>query len=165
MQIFAIILVVVLAGVSAFWFTRSSHDAVSTMDTPAQTAATAVVPTVTPASSASTDTPAAAAEPASSYKDGTYTATGGYQSPAGPEHVTVSLTLKDQVVTDATFSGDATNPRSVMNQGKFAAGYTDLVVGKPLDSIDLTVVNGSSLTSRGFMQAVDEIKQEATTQG
>lgn len=97
----------------------------------------------------------------SAYRDGTFSATGEYNSPAGEETIDVSLTLKDGVVTDATFTGNATNPRSVAMQGNFEAGYKALVVGKSLDDLNLTVVNGSSLTPHGFMDAVADIKAEA----
>lgn len=97
----------------------------------------------------------------SAYVDGTYAATGEYRSPAGEETIDVSLTLENGVVTDATYVGRATNPRSVTMQANFAAGYQALVVGKPIDELDLGVVNGSSLTPKGFMDAVADIKAEA----
>jgi NifU-like protein involved in Fe-S cluster formation len=49
---------------------------------------------------------------ASSYKNGTFTQKGVYNSPAGSESVTVSVTLENGVVTNATFKGDATNKAS-----------------------------------------------------
>jgi uncharacterized protein with FMN-binding domain len=112
----------------------------------------------TPVQEAPEEEPVAAPD---GYKDGTYEAVGTYTSPAAPEDVKVSVTLKDNIVTAATFEGEAKNPASVQNQEKFNEGYTALVVGKPLDSIDLTVVNGSSLTPRGFMDALRDIKMEA----
>lgn len=104
--------------------------------------------------------PAPAAE-SQTYEDGTYNATGAYSSPAGQESVEVTLVLKDDMVTAATFKGNATHPTSKLNQQKFAAGYEVLVVGKSLDSISLTVVNGSSLTPKGFMDALADIKADA----
>lgn len=95
------------------------------------------------------------------YADGTYTKTGMYVSPAGQETVTVTVTLEGDVITDATFVGNATNPGSINNQAKFAAGYNALVVGKSIDAVALTVVNGSSLTGIGFMDALDAIKDDA----
>lgn len=90
-----------------------------------------------------------------------YSADGNYQSPAGMETVHVALTLKDDVITDATFSGDGTNPRTKVMQGNFAAGFKEVVVGKPIDQLSVGVVNGSSLTGKGFMDAVAKIKAEA----
>ncbi len=95
------------------------------------------------------------------YKNGTYSADGVYRSPAGGEIVHVSLTLKDDLVTDATFTGDATSPKSKAMQAAFSEGFKEQVVGKSLDEVSVGVVNGSSLTSGGFMDAVTKIKTEA----
>ena len=46
-------------------------------------------------------------------------------------------------------------------QGNFKAGFSELVVGKPVDQVSLSVVNGSSLTPKGFMDALAKIKAEA----
>lgn len=97
----------------------------------------------------------------STYKDGSYSADGTYRSPAGGESVHVMLVLKDDVVTGVTFTGDATNPKSVTMQGQFGAGIEAAVVGKSLDDVSVGVVNGSSLTGKGFMEAVEKIKVEA----
>jgi uncharacterized protein with FMN-binding domain len=97
----------------------------------------------------------------SAYKDGTYTADGTYVSPAGSEQVGVTLMLADGIVTDAQFEGKAKNPASVRMQGQFSQGYKAMVVGKPIDELNLSVVNGSSLTPKGFMDAVAKIKTEA----
>lgn len=95
------------------------------------------------------------------YKDGAYSAGGAYTSPAGPESVEVTLMLKDGAVTNVTFKGNAENPKSKMFQEKFGEGISAQVVGKSVDSLDLAVVNGSSLTPKGFMDALEKIKQEA----
>ncbi len=95
------------------------------------------------------------------YRDGTFGAEGVYASPAGGESVHVSLTIKDNTVTDATFSGDATHPKSMKMQEAFGAGFMEQVVGKSLDEVSVGVVNGSSLTGIGFMDAVKKIKAEA----
>ncbi|KQP27893.1 hypothetical protein ASF38_03500 [Aeromicrobium sp. Leaf272] len=46
-------------------------------------------------------------------------------------------------------------------QEKFAGGIADEIVGKNIDDIDVSKVAGSSLTSGGFNEAVDQIKSEA----
>lgn len=95
------------------------------------------------------------------YVDGTYSATGTYTSSAGQESVDITVTLEDDIVTAATFTGNATHPTSKLNQTRFSAGFAALVVGRPLDAISLTVVNGSSLTPQGFMDALADVKVEA----
>lgn len=77
------------------------------------------------------------------------------------EQVHVSVTLDGGNIVDASFEGKAVNPRSLLFQGKYAAGFTQYVVGKPIDELALTVVNGSSLTPVGFMDALAKIKAEA----
>lgn len=97
----------------------------------------------------------------SAYQDGTYDATGHYTSPAGAEEVDVSVTLKDDVIVSAVFTGKAQNPTSKIMQGRFGDGFEQEVVGKKIDDVSLTVVNGSSLTPKGFMEALATIKAEA----
>ncbi len=115
----------------------------------------AVVPSPSPMSSSS-----AAAQ--ATYKDGTYSATGEYRSPAGNDEIEVSLTIKDGVITDATYEGLAKMGKSKDFQAKFGEGYKAAVVGKSIDSLSLGVTNGSSLTPKGFMDAVAKIKAEAS---
>ncbi len=95
------------------------------------------------------------------YKDGTYSAAGTYQSPAGKEEVGVSLTLQNGIITDAIFTPKATNEVSVKLQGMFAGGYKAMVVGKTLDEAQLDKVSGSSLTPKGWNDAIEKIKLEA----
>ena len=87
------------------------------------------------------------------YADGTYTAEGSYATPESVETVTVTLTIADDTVTDVEVTGDP--------QSQFIGGITDEVVGKSLDDVSVSRVSGSSLTSGGFMQAVELIKAEA----
>lgn len=110
------------------------------------------------ASSAQSESSAMAA---GAYEDGTYAATGNYVSPAGPEEMDISLTLEDGVITDATFVGKAEHPTSVKMQTNFSEGFAAEVVGRPIDELSLTVVNGSSLAPKGFMDAVSKIQAEA----
>jgi len=95
------------------------------------------------------------------YKDGTYNASGNYTSPAGNETIDVQLTIKDGIVTDATFTGQASDRESKSFQEKFASGFKAQVIGKAVKDISLNVVNGSSLTTKGFMSALEKIKNQA----
>jgi hypothetical protein len=69
------------------------------------------------------------------------------------------------VVVASEFEADSPNKISQRLQGMFAEGYQAEVVGKSLDEIDLDVVNGSSLTPKGFMDALDDIKAGAQQLG
>src|SRR5690606_35922471 len=98
---------------------------------------------------------------ATSYRDGEYTVTGHYTSPAGPETIKVTLTLQDNVVTDAEVVAEATNQISIMRQGEFVGGYKAQVIGKNLNEVNVGKVAGSSLTPKGFNEAVEQIKAQA----
>lgn len=95
------------------------------------------------------------------FKNGTYSATGTYTSPAGKEQVNVSVVIENDIVTDATFKGLAENAISIKMQEQFAAGYRTQVIGKNISSLTLTKVSGSSLTPIGFNDALGKIKDDA----
>lgn len=95
------------------------------------------------------------------YKNGTYTAVGAYSSPGGGESVSVAITLADDVITAATVTPTPATPTSSQYQGKFVSGFQALVVGKKLDEVVLSKVSGSSLTPKGWNDAVAKIKTQA----
>lgn len=96
-----------------------------------------------------------------SYADGTYSADGSYQAPSGTESITVEVTLADDVVTEVDVTSHATDPTAKGMQTNFAGGIAGEVVGKDVDTLNVTRVAGSSLTSGGFKIAVDAIKADA----
>lgn len=98
-----------------------------------------------------------------SYKDGEYSEMGGYTSPAGPEEIGVKLSIKDDVITAVTIEPKATHEFSVKWQGVFRDNVATAVVGKKLSEINLDKVAGSSLTPKGFNQALEKIKNQAKT--
>ncbi len=95
------------------------------------------------------------------YKDGTYEVKGNYTSPGGPEEIDVKLTLTHNLITDATVVSEATRSMSQKFQGEFVDNYKPLVIGKNINEVILTKVSGSSLTPKGFNDAVEKIKQQA----
>lgn len=101
------------------------------------------------------------ADTSASYADGGYEATGDYVSPAGPSQVTVELTLADDVVADVTVTPLATDPTSKGFQTQFAEGIAAEIVGQDIDTLTVSRVGGSSLTSGGFNDALEQIKAEA----
>ncbi len=128
----------------------------------------AAATTNTPASSGtaggSSSTPATGSgggASAGTFVDGTYSAQGSYSTPESVETVSVSVTLADNVVTAVTVTGDPQARETEQYQSQFIGGISKEVVGKKLDQISVSRVAGSSLTSGGFMQALDKIKSEA----
>lgn len=99
--------------------------------------------------------------PSAAYKDGTYSATGKYTSPAGPEELGVTVTLKNNIVTDANVETKATAKRSMQMQQMFADNYKQFVVGKNINELNLGKISGSSLTPEGFNNALAQIKAQA----
>ena len=97
------------------------------------------------------------------YTDGTYTAEGSYQTPETVEKISVTLTLADGIVTDVEVTGDPQAPESKQYQGQFIEGIADEVDGKAIDDLNVSRVAGSSLTSGGFNQAVEAIKEQAAS--
>ena len=95
------------------------------------------------------------------YSDGTYTADGSYQTPETVESISVTLTIADGVVTEVEVTGDPKARETEQYQGQFIDGISDEVVGKSLDELNVSRVAGSSLTSGGFNEAVDSIKEQA----
>lgn len=96
------------------------------------------------------------------YKDGVYETTGNYMSPGGSENLGVKITLKDGIITDADVESRATRPTTVKFQGLFVSNYKPQVIGKNIDDAELTTVSGSSLSPKGFNEALDEIKEQAS---
>jgi len=139
-----------LAGCSA-----SATTAEPTTDATATTAPDSSA-TATPEASASEATAAA-----STYADGTYTAEGSYATPESVETIVVTVTLQDDVITAVEVSGNPQKSESEQYQSEFIGGIADVVVGQDIDTISVSRVAGSSLTSGGFNQAIDTIKSEA----
>lgn len=95
------------------------------------------------------------------YADGSYEASGTYESPNGTETVDVSITLASDVITAVEVTPHPTNPNTERFQGEFAGGIADVIVGKSIDEVSVSKVAGSSLTSGGFNSALEAIKAEA----
>jgi uncharacterized protein with FMN-binding domain len=105
-----------------------------------------------------------AEEPSASgeYQDGEYTAEGTYISPGGPESVAVTLTLEDNTVTALEVTGSGGTPNAKKFQGEFIEGIDEMVLGKSIDELDVSKVSGSSLTSGGFNEALEQIRDDAS---
>lgn len=98
---------------------------------------------------------------AASYKNGTYTETGNYISPGGQEQIQVTVTLTDGKIADSSVVTFGLTPTSKLKQKDFSENYKEFVVGKNIDEVMLTKVSGSSLTPKGFDDALEKIKAKA----
>ena len=99
--------------------------------------------------------------PDRSYQDGDYAADGTYSAPSGTETITVDLSLEDDVVVFVEVTPHATEGNQKKFQDQFADGIATEVLGKDVDELSVSRVAGSSLTSGGFNDAIEAIKQQA----
>ena len=127
----------------------------------APTPAPMVTETPVVTSSVEKPTTTTTAPAAHTYKDGTYSTVGTYSSPAGAEEIGVTITLKNDIITDVGVEPKATARRSVEMQQDFAANYKPMVVGKNIASVKLGKVSGASLTPMGFNDAIAKIEAQA----
>lgn len=95
------------------------------------------------------------------YADGEYMSVGTYTSPGGGESIDVTITLENNIVTNAEVVANAQLPISKNYQNTFIENYQDMVIGKDINELQLNVVSGSSLTPIGFNNALEDIRQQA----
>lgn len=95
------------------------------------------------------------------FKDGSYTANGSYQTPGGIESIDLTVTISNNVIKDSSIKQNAISAEAHQYQAFFASGYKAEIVGKRIDSVSLSRVSGSSLTSSGFNKAIDDIENQA----
>ncbi|MGN8025025.1 FMN-binding protein [Microbacterium sp. 22242] len=121
----------------------------------------AAAPESTAGASAPSSPVASAPAGSGAYKDGTYTADGSYQTPETVEKISVTVTLASGTVTKVSVTGKPQASETRHYQAQFIGGISALVVGKRLDELSVDRVAGSSLTSKGFNQAIAAIRTEA----
>jgi uncharacterized protein with FMN-binding domain len=146
-----IVIVLIGAGTAAAVMLKDNSNDTAVETTTAQNTSETSIPSSSPTETTST----------SEYKDGTYNAEGTYVSPGGRESIGLTVTLANGVIVNTEFDGHATDGDAVMYQQKFASGYKAEVVGKNIDDIKLSRVAGSSLTSNGFNDAIEQIRTDA----
>lgn len=149
------LVVIVALGVG---FTLMQSPKTTTTDTP--TPVTEVV-TETP----TTETPRTEEVPpsntASDYNNGVHSTQVTYFTPMRTEYLLdISLTLNNDIITDANIAysqGAEVDP----NAQKFEAAYKSQIIGKDIDSLNLSRVGGASLTTGAFNEALVAIKADA----
>ena len=157
-SVFISIVVVVIIAVIGYVVYAFSKKDTAVVQTPIETP---IQNPVEPVTSTGTTTPPIDVPKSSVYKNGSYSATGNYISPGGSEQIIVDVTLKDDVITDATVVPQATRREAIRFQGMFTSGFKQFVVGRKIDDVQLSKVSGSSLTPGGFNDALAKIKSQA----
>ncbi len=95
------------------------------------------------------------------YKDGTFTASGDYNSPGGQESVNVTVGLIGGIIESINIEGVNNNQTSDRYQQLFIEGVSGEVVGQDINEVEIGIINGSSLTGAGFNKAIEAIRTEA----
>ncbi len=149
-----------VAGALALAGCAASDTAAETETETETTTAPEPSATTTPDSSETESSAAPASD--STYVDGTYSAEGSYATPESVETISVTVTLEDDIVTAVEVVGNPQKSESERYQGEFIGGIADVVVGQDIDTLAVSRVAGSSLTSGGFNEAIATIKSEAT---
>lgn len=94
------------------------------------------------------------------YTNGAYTAEGLYGG--GKKSIIVTLELNNDAIKNVEVTPNTPGiRRSFTLQKKFAAAVPEVVNGKPIDEVHLDKLAGSSLTTKGFNDALEKIKSEA----
>lgn len=118
----------------------------------------------TPSATPSASEPAASAPAgAGAFTPGEYEATGSYTTPDGQtQKIEVEVTLAaDGTISELDADGQAEGGNSKQFQGKFESGIDAQVEGRKITELDVDKVSGSSLTSGGFNDAIDQIIGQA----
>lgn len=97
----------------------------------------------------------------SEYKDGTYSAKANYFVPHGYESITVTLSVKNGVVTSSSIQNSQSDPESARFQQDFSAQYKTYVIGKNIKGLNLPYMAGASDTAQGFDNALHQIQNQA----
>jgi uncharacterized protein with FMN-binding domain len=125
----------------------------------------AATPSKTPSATAPAASEPSASVPAGAgeFLPGDYAATGTYTTPDGQtQSIEVEVELAaDGTITDLDADGQAESGNSEQYQGKFESGIDAQVEGRKIAELDIDKVSGSSLTSGGFNDAIEQIIGQA----
>ncbi len=147
-----------IAGGGIVFAKKIKHKLSSMMGAqPATPSASSTPTTSTVTTSSSSPSPSAMV----AYKDGTYTAEGNYMVHIGPEKIKVTVTIKNNIITDTSAENEAVHPVSVKYQDTFIQNYKTMVIGKNINEVHLGKVSSSSLTPQGFNDALQKIEAQA----
>ena len=95
------------------------------------------------------------------YKDGTYAATASYSVPRASNTISVNITIANNIVTNVTTTHKYTDSQSGMYVDSFDGAISSKVVGQSVSNLSLSRVGGASLTTVGFVQALNTVISNA----
>lgn len=159
-----IIIFIILVGVGFFFLflaILSGDDEGNSKNTSGQEMGSDVVTPTLSTENSSTELDTDSSD-TSLYSDGNYSSKIEYQVPKRyTDSISVELKLSDGVVNSLSVDQFASNDESAFYQGGFEDVIEAEVVGKSLEELSLSRVGGASLTTQAFMDAIDQIRDEA----
>ena len=105
------------------------------------------------------DTTASGADAAQTWLNGTFRLKTTYDAPSWPEPLDATVTLKQDVITAVSAENVAVNGASQKFQKMFIDGISGQIVGKNIKDVNVTYVNGSSLTAEAFNKALHALQK------
>lgn len=87
-----------------------------------------------------------------------YSATVAYHPEGRSESINVSLTLDNTTITEIASTHSMNDGKSQRYQIAFEAEIRSFVIGKDINTLNLSRVAGASFTTDAFMQAIQQIK-------
>jgi uncharacterized protein with FMN-binding domain len=156
-----VVTIIVIAGIVLLADHLKSSSTAASTDLASNTSRVATTPTTSSSTADTSATTSTTSTNASSYKDGTYTASSDYYVPHGTEDIKVTLTIKDGVVTDSSIVNSESDHDSATFQEEFASAYKSRVVGQKIAGLQLGSISGASDTTEGFNNAVNQIQSQA----
>lgn len=89
--------------------------------------------------------------------NGSFHITKEYKTPGGMEPMDVTVVIKEDVITAVSGKNVAIAMKSKDYQDKFLSGIAGQIVGKKVSDVNVTNVNGSSLTAQAFNTALHNL--------
>lgn len=95
------------------------------------------------------------------FLDGTYQSSISYRVPEGKYSMDVAITITNDIVTavNTTFNSRAEHDSYTR---RFVKSYESSVIGKDIETLNLSRVGGASLTTKAFNDALDTIRTDAS---
>jgi hypothetical protein len=115
--------------------------------------------TSTPSTSTTSRTGTSGSGASTTFKNGTYSATGSYRAPDGTQQIGITLTIAGDAVTSASAKNEAQGRQSSQYEDEFISDFTSQVVGMKVDSI--SIFTRATLTVAGFDNALQNIESQA----
>lgn len=98
----------------------------------------------------------------SMYKNGSYSTSVSYRVPSGVYEMGVDLSIQDDIITGVFIKKPAQREEnSEVYQSSFEQNINSEAIGKKIQDINLTRIGTSSITTKGFMEAVKKIQDQA----